>query len=147
MKILLATLLINHTGELGINSSYYPIYYVPVVTAAIYFGPWARCCGRRSLRRPTARFFIRRCRNTPYSAGRGRLAIRILFFFLAAMVVNRFTLENRRKTMQYQQVAEELTETNRHWNWPRRKRGVRNGWRRWVSCPQGWRMKSAIRWA
>src|SRR6185503_16356314 len=34
IKILLATLLINHTGELGINSSYYPIYYVPVVTAA-----------------------------------------------------------------------------------------------------------------
>ena len=34
IKILLATLLINHTGEIGINSSYYPIYYVPVVTAA-----------------------------------------------------------------------------------------------------------------
>src|SRR5678815_200930 len=40
IKILLATLLINHTGELGINSSYYPIYYVPVVTAAIHFGSW-----------------------------------------------------------------------------------------------------------
>ena len=38
VKILLATLLINHTGELGINSSYYPIYYVPIVTAAIHFG-------------------------------------------------------------------------------------------------------------
>ena len=40
VKIVLATLLINHTGELGINSSYYPIYYVPIVTAAIQFGPW-----------------------------------------------------------------------------------------------------------
>ena len=40
VKIVLATLLINHTGELGINSSYYPIYYVPIVTAAIHFGSW-----------------------------------------------------------------------------------------------------------
>ena len=39
-KILLATLLIDHTGEVGINSSYYPIYYLPVVTAALYCGPW-----------------------------------------------------------------------------------------------------------
>jgi hypothetical protein len=39
LKILLATLLIDHTGEVGINSSYYPIYYLPVVTAALYCGP------------------------------------------------------------------------------------------------------------
>src|SRR5271154_6304621 len=38
LKILLATLLIDHTGELGINSDYYPVYYLPVATAAIYFG-------------------------------------------------------------------------------------------------------------
>src|SRR5205085_10784175 len=38
LKILLATILIDHTGEVGINSSYYPIYYLPVVTAALYFG-------------------------------------------------------------------------------------------------------------
>src|SRR5258708_4300008 len=41
IKILLATLLLDHTGEFGINSSYYPIYFLPVVSAAIYFGPWA----------------------------------------------------------------------------------------------------------
>ena len=28
LKIALATLLIDHTGEVGINSSYYPIFYV-----------------------------------------------------------------------------------------------------------------------
>ena len=39
LKILLATLLIDHTGEVGINSSYYPIYYLPVVTAALYCRP------------------------------------------------------------------------------------------------------------
>ena len=45
LKIGLATLLIDHTGELSINSSYCPIYFLPVVTAAEYFGslatlPW-----------------------------------------------------------------------------------------------------------
>ena len=41
IKIALATLLIDHTGELSINSSYWPIYFLPVVTAAEYFGSWA----------------------------------------------------------------------------------------------------------
>src|SRR5258708_2358410 len=40
LKIALATLLIDHTGEVGINSRYYPIFYLPVVTAAEYFVPW-----------------------------------------------------------------------------------------------------------
>src|SRR5271154_6221411 len=39
LKILLATLLLDHTGDVGINSSYYPIYYLCVVTAAVYYGP------------------------------------------------------------------------------------------------------------
>ena len=39
IKIALATLLLDHTQEVGINSTYYPIYYLPVVTAAMYFGP------------------------------------------------------------------------------------------------------------
>ena len=39
LKIALATLLIDHTGEVGINSSYWPIYFLPAVTAAEYFSP------------------------------------------------------------------------------------------------------------
>src|SRR5271156_2140712 len=41
LKIALASLLIDHTGELSINSSYWPIYFLPVVSAAEYFGSWA----------------------------------------------------------------------------------------------------------
>src|SRR5215472_4862504 len=41
LKIALATLLIDHTGEISINSSYWPIFILPAVTAAEYFGPWA----------------------------------------------------------------------------------------------------------
>src|SRR6476646_9427322 len=40
VKIVLATVLINHTGDpAAINSGYYPIFYLPVMTAAMYFGP------------------------------------------------------------------------------------------------------------
>ena len=41
------------------------------------------------------------------------LTIRILFFFLAGVIVNRFAVENRRQTRRYQVLAEELEKTNR----------------------------------
>ena len=41
------------------------------------------------------------------------LVLRILFFFLAAMVVNRFATENKRQTRRYQTLAEQLAKTNR----------------------------------
>ena len=64
LKILLATLLIDHTGEVGINSSYYPIYYLPVVTAALYCGPWLTLVWTLLPPLLTARISILRCRNT-----------------------------------------------------------------------------------
>ena len=45
--------------------------------------------------------------------GYAELLTRILFFFLAAMVVNRFAMENRQQTHRYQALAEQLAETNR----------------------------------
>ena len=114
VKILLATLLINHTGELGINSSYYPIYYVPIVTAAIHFGSWGTLLWTALASAAYCSYLYPALQEyTLTPTGAAQLAIRIMFFFLAAIVVNRFTLENRRKTLQYQQVAEELTEANR----------------------------------
>jgi signal transduction histidine kinase len=41
------------------------------------------------------------------------LAIRALFFFLAAVVVNRFVTENREQGERYRELAETLAETNR----------------------------------
>jgi two-component system, NtrC family, sensor histidine kinase HydH len=114
LKIALATLLIDHTGELGINSSYYPIFYLPVLTAAEYFGPWltlfwtalasAAYC---SYLYPALQEY--EITNESYSL----LAIRILFFFLLAMMVNRYVVENRRQIKRYQELAEMLAETNR----------------------------------
>jgi two-component system sensor histidine kinase HydH len=114
IKILLATLLLDHTGEFGINSSYYPIYFLPVVSAAIYFGTlgalaWttAASLAYLSLLFPA----LQEVDVTP--EGKGILAIRVLFFYIAAILVNRFAVENRRQVERLQNLSEKLEETNR----------------------------------
>jgi nitrogen-specific signal transduction histidine kinase len=116
IKIGLATMLVNHTGEISINSSYWPIFFLPAVTAAEFFTPlptllWttvasAAYCSYLYLDPEVQEMDI-----APESYG--LLAIRILFFFLAAMLVNRFVVESRRLTLQYQETAETLAETNK----------------------------------
>jgi two-component system, NtrC family, sensor histidine kinase HydH len=114
LKIALATLLIDHTGEIGINSSYYPIFYVPVVTAAEYFGPWATLLWTALASAAYCSYLYPALQEYEITAeSYGLLAIRILFFFLAAMVVNRFVVENRRQIKRYQELTETLAETNR----------------------------------
>ena len=119
LKILLATLLLDHTGpEPSINSSYYPIYYLPVITAAIYFGPWGTLLWTLLAAAAYCSYLIPYLTTTTQEfeltpAGVAELAIRVLFFFLAGMVVNRFVVENRRQVELYQKLAEELAETNR----------------------------------
>ena len=46
------------------------------------------------------------------ASGASELAIRNLFFFLAALVVNRVVTEHRRQVLRYQTLAETLAETN-----------------------------------
>ncbi len=114
LKILLATLLLYHTGDIGINSIYYPIFFLPVITAATYFGPiatlgWTALAslGYCSLLIPVWQDY------DLGPEGEAILAIRILFFFLAAVLVNRLVMENRRQVEQYQKLSETLEETNR----------------------------------
>lgn len=116
IKIGLATLLVNHTGEISINSSYWPIFFLPAMTAAEFFPPlptlfWttlasAAYCSYLYLDPEVKELEIP-------AESYGLLAIRILFFFLAAMLVNRFVVESRRLTLQYQATAETLAETNK----------------------------------
>ncbi len=114
LKILLATLLIDHTGEVGINSSYYPIYYVPVVTAALYCGPWLTLLWTAFASAAYCSYLYPALQEydlTPDAYG--YLALRIMFFFLAAMVVNRFARQSQHQTQLYRDLAERLSETNR----------------------------------
>ncbi|MGD0569006.1 MAG: ATP-binding protein [Candidatus Sulfotelmatobacter sp.] len=114
LKIALATLLIDHTGEVGINSSYWPIYFLPAVTAAEYFSPVATLLWTALASGAYCSYLYPALQDYEMTReGYGILAIRILFFFLAAMVVNRFVVENRRQIKLYQELAETLAETNR----------------------------------
>ncbi len=114
IKILLGTLLLDHTGDFGINSTYYPIYFLPVVSAAIYFGTlgalaWTTIASLAylSLLFPA----LEEVDVTP--EGKGILAIRVLFFYVAAILVNRFAVENRRQVQRLEDLSEKLEETNR----------------------------------
>jgi len=114
LKILLATILIDHTGEIGINSSYYPIYYLPVVTAALYCSPWLTLLWTFIASAFYCSYLypaMQEYELTPEAFG--LLALRILFFFLAAMVVNRFVQQSQHQTQLYRELAERLAETNR----------------------------------
>ena len=114
LKILLATLLIDHTGEIGINSSYYPIYYLPVVTAALYCGTWMTLVWTFVASAAYCSYLypaMQEYELTPEAFA--LLALRILFFFLAAMVVNRFAQQSLHQTQLYRDLAERLAETNR----------------------------------
>ena len=114
IKIALATLLIDHTGEIGINSSYYPIFYVPIVTAAEYFSPWGTLLWTALASAAYCSYLYPALQEYEITQeSYGLLTIRILFFFLAAMVVNRFVVENRRQIKRYQDLAGTLAETNR----------------------------------
>ena len=114
LKILLATLLIDHTGEVGINSSYYPIYYLPIVTAALYCGPWLTLLWTLFASAAYCSYLYPAMQEYELTTEAfGLLALRILFFFLAAMVVNRFAQQSQHQTKLYRELAERLAETNR----------------------------------
>ncbi len=114
LKILLATVLIDHTSDIGINSSYYPIYYLPIVTAALYFGPWITLLWTLVASAAYSSYLYPALQDYDLTAsGYAELALRIMFFFMAAMLVNRFAQDSRRQTRLYQELAEQLAETNR----------------------------------
>ncbi len=114
IKILLATLLLDHTGEIGINSSYFPIYFLPVVSAAIYFGTLGALAWTTIASLAYLSLLIPAMQEVDLTPeGMGILAIRVLFFYIAAILVNRFAVENRRQVQRLQDLSEKLEETNR----------------------------------
>jgi signal transduction histidine kinase len=117
LKIALASLLISYTGSAqqpSINSSFYLIYYIPVVTAAMYSGPWGTLGWTALTSAAYCSFLIPALQEYRWTVSAAReLAIRNLFFFLAAMLVNRFVMESRDQAERYRRVAEQLAETNK----------------------------------
>jgi len=105
IKILLATLLVGHTGE--INSSHYLIYYLPIVTAAMYFGAVETLLWTAVASVAYCSYLLPALQENPEAdVDITELVLRNVFFFLFAIVVNRVVTENRRQ-------AEKLAEINR----------------------------------
>jgi two-component system, NtrC family, sensor histidine kinase HydH len=114
VKILLGTLLLDHTGDIGINSEYYPIYFLPVITAATYYGPIGTLLWTTLASLAYCSFLIAALPLYDIqSEGEALLALRILFFFLVGILVNRFVVENRKQVKRYQELSVTLEETNR----------------------------------
>jgi signal transduction histidine kinase len=114
LKILLGTLLLDHTGDFGINSTYYPIYFLPVVSAAIYFGTLGALAWTTVASLAYLSLLIPALQEVDVTPeGKGILAIRVLFFYVAAILVNRFAVENRRQVQRLEDLSEKLEETNR----------------------------------
>src|SRR6201987_5132626 len=99
LKIALATLLLDHTGEVSINSSYWPIFILPAVTAAEYFGPWATLLWTSIASAAYCSYLFPALQEFEIGIeGVSLLSIRMLFIFLAAMLGNRFSVEIRQQT-------------------------------------------------
>jgi len=114
LKTLLATLLLDHTGDVGINSAYYGIYYLPVVTAAVYCGTWGTLLWTLFASAAYCSYLYPAMQEYELAPDALEyLGLRIMFFFLAAMVVNRFSQQSRHQTELYRELAERLAETNR----------------------------------
>lgn len=109
VKIALATLLLGHTGTLAINSRYYPIIYLPVVTAAMLFGPWATMAWTTIASVAYVSYLWPALQHYQLTvSARDELALRVFFFYLLAMIINRFVTETRRQRDLYRQTAESL---------------------------------------
>src|SRR5208282_5836105 len=84
------------------------------VTAALYCGTWLTLLWTLLASAAYCSYLypaMQEYELTPEAIG--YLALRILFFFLAAMVVNRFSQQSQHQTQLYRDLAERLAETNR----------------------------------
>src|SRR5215813_1179655 len=118
VKIVLATVLINHTQDVPISSPYWPIFWLPVMTAATYFSPvgtliWTGVASAAYVSNliPIA---LSKEYEITWQNGWSVIVLRILFFFLVAMTVNRFVMEYRLHVQRYQELSQSLSEANRN---------------------------------
>jgi signal transduction histidine kinase len=116
VKIGLASLLIGHTRDVApIASSYWPIFLLPVMTAAMYFGPLGTLLWTTLASAAYCAYLIpARLQFDITKENVGQLLLRIVFFYMVAMTVNRFVMEYRLQVRRYQALSETLSEANRN---------------------------------
>lgn len=116
IKLTLAAVLIGHTRDVApIQSSYWPVFFVPVTTAAIYFRPLGTLLWTAASSAAYCAYLIPALKQFELGwQGLSELLLRNLFFFLVAMTVNRFVMESRVQVRRYQVLSENLADANRN---------------------------------
>jgi len=115
IKLVLATTLIGHTRDVvPIQSSYWPVFFVPVTTAAIYFSPLGTLLWTSATSAAYCAYLIPASQKFELGwPGISELLLRNLFFFLVAMTVNRFVMDYRVQVRKYQLLSQNLADANR----------------------------------
>lgn len=115
IKLTLSAVLLNHTHDVApITSSYWPVFFVPVTTAAIYFRPLATLLWTTLTSAAYCSYLIPALQQFDLDwKGASELLLRILFFYLVAMTVNRFVMDSRFQVRRYQTLSENLADANR----------------------------------
>ena len=110
LKLALCYWLVAETG--GLESSYYLIFWLPIVSAASNLGLAGTLLNTliSSALYLSFLFFVDFETNYIPPEGQRELTVRVLFFFLSAILVNRFATENRAKTERLAQANRELRE-------------------------------------
>ena len=110
LKLALCYWLVAETG--GLESSYYLIFWLPIVSAASNLGLAGTLLNTliSSALYFSFLFFVDFETNYIPPEGQRELTVRVLFFFLSAILVNRFATENRAKTERLAQANRELRE-------------------------------------
>src|SRR5437764_3795026 len=107
IKLALATVIMIHTSDVPIKSSYYPIYYLPIMTAAMYFGPLGTLFWTLVTSAAYCSYLypaLRQYRLTPDVVA--ELSLRTVFLLLAGMIVNRIVMESRLQPQRYRTSPE-----------------------------------------
>lgn len=114
IKIALATFLLGHTDvPTPIISSYWPIYWLPVITAAMYFGPVGTLIWTAIASAAYSAYLIPALQQFDVTTENiGELLLRLVFIFLVGMIVNRFVMDYRSQVREYQTLSETLGEAN-----------------------------------
>ena len=110
LKLTLCYWLVAETG--GVESSYYLIFWLPIVSAASHLGLGGTLLNTLISSALYLSFLFLVDFETNYipPEGQRELTVRVLFFFLSAILVNRFATENRAKTERLAQANRELRE-------------------------------------
>ncbi|HEX5434513.1 MAG TPA: ATP-binding protein [Candidatus Angelobacter sp.] len=115
IKLVLAAVLIGHTRDVApIQSSYWPVFFVPVTTAAIYFSPLGTLLWTLATSAAYCAYLIPAVKEFELGwRGLSELLLRNLFFFLVGMTVNRFVMESKFQVRRYQLLSQNLAVANR----------------------------------